>query len=91
MASFAKVNQLKQCPSCKCYTEKQSGCDYIDCKCGAYWCYGCTALYCTEKKKCIRCGMFHALINTNSGGIDEEWEKYKKMMIGANQGQKANL
>lgn len=57
MAKFAKVNGLKACPGCKTWTEKKHGCDYIDCRCGTYWCYKCVAKYDTKTKRCKRCGM----------------------------------
>lgn len=81
MAAFAKVNGLKACPACKTWTEKKSGCDYIDCRCGAFWCYKCTALYDTKTKRCKRCGMHHAFVPNNNPGEDEEWENYKMRMM----------
>ncbi|KAK8867088.1 hypothetical protein M9Y10_010057 [Tritrichomonas musculus] len=32
---------FKRCPKCKTPTIKNDGCNHIQCKCGAHWCYKC--------------------------------------------------
>jgi hypothetical protein len=68
MVEYAKKNGLKACPKCKGWVEKVSGCQYIDCKCGAFWCFDCAALFDEETKKCTKCGYAHTfnLINTTA-------------------------
>ena len=38
---YAKGSKLKQCPKCKRWVEKVSGCDHITCPCGTPFCYRC--------------------------------------------------
>ena len=38
---YAKGNNFKQCPNCKRWVEKISGCDFIACPCGTNFCYSC--------------------------------------------------
>ena len=38
---YAKGSKLKQCPRCKRWVEKISGCDHITCPCGTHFCYKC--------------------------------------------------
>ena len=40
-ASFAKNQKLRQCPKCKFFVEKSSGCDAMHCRCGLVFCYKC--------------------------------------------------
>jgi hypothetical protein len=41
---YVKGNRCKQCPKCKRWVEKKSGCDHITCPCGAHFCYRCGEL-----------------------------------------------
>ena len=41
---YVKGNNFKQCPKCKRWVEKISGCDHISCTCGAQFCYNCGQL-----------------------------------------------
>ena len=38
---YIKGSKLKQCPKCKRWVEKVSGCDHIKCSCGTPFCYRC--------------------------------------------------
>ena len=38
---YVKGSKLKQCPKCKRWVEKISGCNHIQCSCGAAFCYNC--------------------------------------------------
>lgn len=38
---YVQRNHIKQCPSCKVFVEKRSGCNSITCNCGAEFCYNC--------------------------------------------------
>ena len=38
---YVKGSKLKQCPNCKRWVEKISGCDHIQCSCGTPFCYRC--------------------------------------------------
>ena len=38
---YVKGSKLKQCPKCKRWVEKISGCDHITCSCGTPFCYRC--------------------------------------------------
>ena len=40
-ASFARAQNLKQCPKCKFFVEKTDGCDAMHCRCGLVFCYKC--------------------------------------------------
>ena len=42
---YVKGNNFKQCPNCKRWAEKISGCDHIVCTCGREFCYHCGQLY----------------------------------------------
>ena len=42
---YVKGNNFKQCPNCKRWVEKISGCDHIVCACGKEFCYYCGQLY----------------------------------------------
>ena len=42
---YVKGNKFKQCPNCKRWVEKISGCDHITCTCGREFCYHCGKLY----------------------------------------------
>jgi hypothetical protein len=41
---YVKGNRCKQCPKCKRWVEKKSGCDHITCPCGTHFCYRCGEL-----------------------------------------------
>ena len=38
---YVKGNNFKQCPRCKRWVEKISGCNHISCRCGSNFCYNC--------------------------------------------------
>ena len=38
---YVKGSNFKQCPNCKRWIEKISGCNHMTCTCGNYFCYGC--------------------------------------------------
>ena len=38
---YVKGNNFKQCPRCKRWVEKISGCNHILCRCGSNFCYNC--------------------------------------------------
>ena len=40
-AAFAKNQKLRQCPKCKFFVEKSSGCDAMHCRCNLVFCYKC--------------------------------------------------
>ena len=42
---YLKGNKSKQCPNCKRWVDKISGCDHITCLCGSEFCYLCGELY----------------------------------------------
>ena len=42
---YLKGSRAKQCPNCKKWVEKISGCDHITCSCGSEFCYLCGELY----------------------------------------------
>ena len=42
---YVKGSKLKQCPNCKRWVEKISGCDHIRCSCGIDFCYRCGKMY----------------------------------------------
>ena len=42
---YVKGNNNKQCPNCKRWVEKISGCNHISCPCGSHFCYSCGKLY----------------------------------------------
>ena len=42
--NYVKGSKLKQCPNCKRWVEKISGCNHINCTCGASFCYNCGKL-----------------------------------------------
>lgn len=39
--AFASQQKLKQCPKCKYFVEKTSGCDAMHCRCNLVFCYKC--------------------------------------------------
>ncbi|CAI2367338.1 unnamed protein product [Moneuplotes crassus] len=42
---FIKGAQFKQCPQCKYWVEKSSGCDHMTCRCRYEFCYRCGGKY----------------------------------------------
>ena len=40
-AAFAKNQKLRQCPKCKFFVQKTSGCDAMHCRCNFIFCYKC--------------------------------------------------
>ncbi len=34
-------DEIKKCPSCKCYIEKNGGCNHITCRCKHEFCWNC--------------------------------------------------
>jgi len=40
-AQFASSQRLKQCPKCRWWVEKSSGCDAMHCRCNLVFCYKC--------------------------------------------------
>jgi predicted Zn-ribbon and HTH transcriptional regulator len=72
MIEYAKAKGLKGCPKCKGWVEKVSGCQYIDCKCGAFWCFDCAALFDPDTKKCTKCGYAHTFNAINNTAKDKK-------------------
>jgi hypothetical protein len=78
---YAKGSKLKQCPKCKRWVEKVSGCDHIKCTCGTPFCYRCGRIKESDfDHGCRYCGnnifggggLFGNLINpnrNNAGGL----------------------
>ena len=58
---YVKGSKFKQCPKCKRWVEKISGCDHIDCPCGTPFCYRC------GKIKDLNIG--HGCRNCNNYGL----------------------
>jgi len=72
---YAKGSKLKQCPKCKRWVEKVSGCDHIKCPCGTPFCYRCGRIKESEfDHGCRYCGnslfnnggLFGNLLNQNN-------------------------
>ncbi|CAI2369580.1 unnamed protein product [Moneuplotes crassus] len=42
---FIKGTRFKQCPQCKFWVEKSSGCNHMTCRCGYQFCYRCGGKY----------------------------------------------
>ncbi|KAH0452976.1 hypothetical protein IEQ34_017300 [Dendrobium chrysotoxum] len=56
LIKLAQKNQWQRCPKCKFYVERTSGCMFIQCRCGATFCYGCASQmeddhYCQKCKR----------------------------------------
>ena len=65
---YIKGNRLKQCPKCKRWVEKVSGCDHIQCSCGAAFCYMCGNIkHPNEGHGCKHCnkGVLFPVFNIN--------------------------
>ncbi|KAL0909692.1 hypothetical protein M5K25_020582 [Dendrobium thyrsiflorum] len=43
LIKLAQKNKWQRCPKCKFYVERTSGCMFIQCRCGATFCYGCAS------------------------------------------------
>ncbi|KAK7691365.1 hypothetical protein QCA50_004763 [Cerrena zonata] len=43
--AFAKVHNIKKCPSCQVWMEKIAGCNHMTCRCGAHVCWVCMKSY----------------------------------------------
>ncbi|CAD8120162.1 unnamed protein product [Paramecium sonneborni] len=39
------ISKCKQCPNCKSWVEKSSGCDHMTCRCKFQFCYACGGVY----------------------------------------------
>ena len=75
---YAKGSKLKQCPKCKRWVEKISGCDHITCSCGTPFCYRCGRIKESDRDHgCRYCinnifgdgGLLGNLINRNNNNI----------------------
>ena len=71
---YIKGNRLKQCPKCKRWVEKISGCNHIQCSCGTAFCYNCGNIKENNYDHgCRHCnGNLRPLfgnINNNQGGL----------------------
>jgi len=42
---FVKGKKFKQCPKCKYWVERATGCDHITCRCRYEFCYKCGGKY----------------------------------------------
>ena len=42
---FVKGNKFKQCPKCRFWVAKDSGCDWMKCRCGTEFCWKCGGFY----------------------------------------------
>ena len=47
----------KQCPKCKRFVEKRGGCFYMNCICGAQFCWGCLGMY-PEHTTTVKCNQY---------------------------------
>ena len=69
---YIKGNRLKQCPKCKRWVEKISGCNHIQCSCGTAFCYNCGNIKQNNSdhgcRYCNGSGLF-GNINVNQGGL----------------------
>ena len=70
---YIKGNRLKQCPKCKRWVEKISGCNHIVCSCGTSFCYNCGNIE-EINHHCNHCdgiqrGNFFGNVNNNQGGL----------------------
>lgn len=43
--NFVKGTNYKQCPNCKFWVEKSSGCNHMTCRCSYQFCYACGGMY----------------------------------------------
>ncbi|KAK9813742.1 hypothetical protein WJX73_006269 [Symbiochloris irregularis] len=41
LLELAQKNKWRQCPKCRSMVARSSGCDHMQCRCGARFCYGC--------------------------------------------------
>ncbi|CAD8212372.1 unnamed protein product [Paramecium pentaurelia] len=46
------ISKYKQCPQCKTWVEKISGCDHMTCRCKFQFCYACGGIY--QKCACLK-------------------------------------
>ena len=58
---YAKGSNFKQCPNCKRWVEKISGCNHITCPCGSHFCYSCGGL--------MDNNLFHSCTNRNYNNL----------------------
>ena len=71
---LAKKSKMKQCPRCKHWVEKNSGCDAIHCRCGLTFCYRCGGTRTQTKGVDVMCkckgmdGLLHAHERAEAAG-----------------------
>lgn len=49
LADWARKHNVKRCPKCNIYIEKNKGCMHMECRCGAHICWICMELFNTGK------------------------------------------
>jgi hypothetical protein len=57
---WAQSNNIKRCPSCNVLTEKTEGCNHMECRCGAHFCWICRGVFAQ--------GTIYEHMNTAHGG-----------------------
>ncbi|GAB2245922.1 hypothetical protein Droror1_Dr00001415 [Drosera rotundifolia] len=56
LRDLAKNKKWQRCPSCKFYVERKDGCNYMMCRCGTAFCYGCgDKLINSHSHRCPKC------------------------------------
>jgi len=40
-----RANNIRQCPQCKAYVQRFTGCPHMTCRCGCHWCWLCGGKY----------------------------------------------
>ena len=86
---YAKGSKLKQCPKCKRWVEKISGCDHITCTCGTHFCYKCGEI--REFFKYHVCPNYIFGNNNNEGGIFGNNNNQVGSLFGNNNNQVGSL
>lgn len=66
LANLAERSGWRKCPKCKTYTEKEEGCNYCVCICGATFCYKCGRPY-KNRLKYGRNANVHGVPNCSCG------------------------
>lgn len=61
------TRSTRDCPSCGITVDKDGGCNYCSCNCGAHWCWEC-------RFEATGDDIYHHMIREH-GGIDEEDEQ----------------
>jgi len=67
-SAFAAQQKLKQCPRCRFFVEKSSGCDAMHCRCDLVFCYKCGGvLKATAKLKQCECNGMAPYLQAHTG------------------------